>query len=107
MAILKELNALISKIFNIIKILSVKKIYKINIFKDCFNVSDVLNDKRLVKGFFKLTSKISIKSIIENKKYKPPIHCDDDLHSIKLSSRCLTFSKIEKPVDVKPETASK
>ena len=81
--------------------------YKSNILVDCFNVSEVLKDKRLVKGFFKLTSKISIKSIIENKKYKPPIHCDEDLHSIRLSSRCLIFSKIEKPVDVKPETASK
>ena len=81
--------------------------YKINIFADCFNVSDVLNDKRLVKGFFKLTSNISIKSIIENKKYNPPIHCEEDLQIIKLSSNCLIFSKIEKPVEVKPETASK
>ena len=107
MAKLKELNDRISKIFNIIKIPSVKKVYKINILTDCFKVSDVLNDKRLVKGFFKLTSNISIKSIIENKKYKPPIHCEEDLQIIRLSSRCLMFSIIEKPVDVNPETASK
>ena len=104
---LKELNDRISKIFNIIKIPSVKKIYKINILIDCFKVSDVLKDKRLVKGFFKLMSKISIKSIIENKKYKPPIHCEEDRQIIKLSSRCLMSSKIENPVDVNPETASK
>ena len=104
---LKELNDLKSKIFNIIKITSVKKVYKINIFADCFKVSDVLNDKRLVNGFFRLISKISIKSIIENKKYKPPIHCEEDLQIIKLSSRCFMFSKIEKPVEVNPETASK
>ena len=42
--------------------------YKSNILVDCFNVSEVLKDKRLVKGFFKLTSKISINKINENKK---------------------------------------
>ena len=104
---LKELNDRILKIFNIIKIAKVKKVYKINIFVLCFNISEVLKDIRLVKGFFKLTSNISIKSTIENKKYKPPIHWEDDLHNIKLSSKCFMFSKIEKPVDVNPETASK
>ena len=34
----------------------------------------VLNDKKFVKDFFKLLSKISINKIIENKKYNPPIH---------------------------------
>ena len=53
---------------------NVNNIYKINIFDDCFNVSDVLNDKKFVKDFFKLLSKISINKIIENKKYSPPIH---------------------------------
>ena len=96
-----------SIIFSIIKIPSVKDVYKINILADCFNVSDVLKDKRLVKGFFKLASKISIKRIIENKKYNPPIHWDEDLQRIKLASICLIFWKIEKPVDVNPETASK
>ena len=32
----------------------------------CLNVSDLLKDKKLVKDFLKLWSKISIKSIIEN-----------------------------------------
>ncbi len=107
MAKLKELNDLMSKILSIIKIPNVNEVYKISIFTDCFKVSEVLKDKRLVKGFFKLISKISIKSIIENKKYKPPIHCEEDRQIIRLSSRCLMFSKIEKPVDVNPETASK
>ena len=55
---LKELNERISIILSDIKIPNVKEVYKINIFADCLNVSDVLKDKRLVKGFFKLTSKI-------------------------------------------------
>ena len=44
---------------------------------------------------------------MENKKYKPPSHCDDDLHSIRLSSKCLILSKIVNPVDVNPEIDSK
>jgi len=107
MAKLNELNDRMFIIFKIIKITNVRNVYKIKILIDCFKVSEVLNDKKLVKDFFKLTSKISIKRIIENKKYNPPIHCDEDLHNIKLSSRCLTFEKIEKPVEVKPDTASK
>ena len=49
---------------------------------------------------------MSIKKIIEYKKYKPPIHCVDDLHKIKPWSICLIFSKTVKPVEVNPETAS-
>ena len=107
MAKLNELNNLMFIVFKIIKITNVRNVYKTKILIDCFKVSEVLNDKKLVKDFFKLTSKISIKRIIENKKYNPPIHCDEDLHNIKLSSRCLTFEKIENPVEVKPDTASK
>ena len=54
-----------------------------------------------------MSSNISINNIIENKKYKPPTHCDEDLHNIKLSSKCLMLSNIVKPVEVNPETASK
>ena len=60
-----------------------------NIKMDNFYKKDLLKDKKLVKDFFKLLSKISINNIIENKKYKPPIHWEDDLHNIKLSSKCL------------------
>jgi len=74
---------------------------------DCFKVSEVSNDKKFVNDFFKLLSKISINKIIENKKYKPPNHCDEDLHKIKLSSMYLILSKIVNPVDVKPDMASK
>ena len=104
---LNESKILKSKIFKMTKIANVNKIYKINIFEDCFKVSDTLNDKKFVKDFFKLLSKISINKIIENKKYKPPIHWDEDLHNIKLSSKCLTLSKTLNPVDVKPEIDSK
>ena len=71
---LNESKDLRSKIFKIANIKNVNKIQRINILDDCFKVSDVLKDKKLVKDFFKLLSKISINNIIENKKYKPPIH---------------------------------
>ena len=48
--------------------------------------------------------KIRIKKI---RKYKPPIHCDDDLHIINVGSKSLTLVNIEKPVVVKPDVASK
>ena len=50
---------------------------------------------------------MSIKKIIEYKKYSPPIHWIDDLQRIKPWSICFTFSKIVNPVDVNPDTASK
>ena len=49
---------------------------------------------------------MSIIKIIEYKKYKPPIHCMDDLHNINPWSICFIFSKTVKPVDVNPDTAS-
>jgi len=71
---LKELKDLMFRILKIIKIINVNNVYKINIFADCFKVSDVLKDKKFVNDFFKLLSKMSINRIIENKKYNPPIH---------------------------------
>ena len=44
------------KIFNITKIVTVKPEYNKNIFIDCFNTSEVLNDKKFVRDFFKLSS---------------------------------------------------
>ena len=85
----------------------VNNIYNIRIFEDCFKVSDVLKDKKFVSDFLKLLSKISINSTKENKKYNPPIHWEEDLQRIKLLSKCFIFSKIEKPVEVNPEIASK
>ena len=104
---LKELKERTSNILSIIKIKNVNTVYKIKIFIDCLKVSEVLNDKKFVNGFFKFTSKISNINTIENKKYNPPIHWEVDLHNIKLSSRCFIFSKIVNPVDVKPDTPSK
>ena len=63
-----ELNILTSKIFRIINITNVNNEYKKKIFNVCFKVSALLKDIKLVKDFLKLWSKISIKSIIENKK---------------------------------------
>ena len=104
---LSELNDLMPKIFKIIKIDKVNPEYNNKIFIDCFSVSEELKDKKFVKDFFKLSSQISIKNIIEYKKYKPPIHCIDDLQRIKLWSICFIFSNIVKPVEVKPEIVSK
>ena len=104
---LNESKNLKSKIFKITKITNVSNVYKINIFDDCFKVSDVLNDKKFVKDFFKLLSKMLINKIIENKKYNPPTHWDEDLHNIKLSSKCLMLSKMLNPVEVNPEIDSK
>tara|TARA_B110000037_G_scaffold155668_1_gene175504 strand:+ start:536 stop:751 length:216 start_codon:yes stop_codon:yes gene_type:complete len=50
----KELNILISNMFRIIKIPNVISEYKRKIFKDCFKISDLLNDMKLVKDFLKL-----------------------------------------------------
>ena len=81
---LKASKVLKFAIFKNIKIIKVKKEYKINTLKDCFKVSVLLKDKKFVSDFFKLLSKTSIKRIIEKRKYKPPIHWVDDLHKIKL-----------------------
>ena len=77
------------------------------ILKHCFIVSLELKLIKLVKEFFKFLSKISISNIIEIKKYKPPNHCEEDLHNIKLSSKCLILLNIVNPVDVNPDIASK
>ena len=103
----KELKDLISKIFKIKKIDIVIPEYKIKIFIVCFNISELLKDKKFVSDFFKLSSYISIKKIIENKKYKPPIHWIEDLHNIKPWSICFILSKIVNPVEVNPEIDSK
>ena len=101
-----ELNDLIPRMFRIIKIDKVNPEYSKRILIDCFKISDELKDKKLVKDFFKLSSWISIKKIIEYKKYSPPIHCIGDLHKIKPWSICLIFSKTVNPVEVNQETAS-
>tara|TARA_B100000787_G_scaffold8308_1_gene6260 strand:- start:709 stop:924 length:216 start_codon:yes stop_codon:yes gene_type:complete len=49
-----ELNNLTSKKFKMIKIPNVIREYKKKIFKDCFKVSALLNDMKLVKDFLKL-----------------------------------------------------
>jgi hypothetical protein len=69
-----ELKDLKSKIFKIKKIEIVIPVYNVKILIVCFNTSELLKDKKFVSDFFKLSSYISIKNIIENKKYKPPIH---------------------------------
>ena len=45
--------------------------------------------------------------IVANKNNRPPNHCELDLHNIRGLSIFLTFSIIEKPVVVNPDTDSK
>ena len=52
----KELNALISKIFKMINIEIVIAEYKMKILIVCFRTSLLLNDKKFVRDFFKLSS---------------------------------------------------
>ena len=69
-----ELNTLIFSMLRTIKIINVIKEYNKKILNDCFRVSALLKDIKFVNDFLKLLSNISINKIIENKKYKPPIH---------------------------------
>ncbi len=69
-----ELNTLIFSMLRTIKIINVIKEYNKKILNDCFKVSALLKDIKFVNDFLKLLSNISINKIIENKKYKPPIH---------------------------------
>ena len=69
-----ESNALKEKILRIIKIKRVIPEYKRKILIACFNISELSKEMKFVSVFLKLSSYISIKKIIENKKYKPPIH---------------------------------
>ena len=63
-----ELNALTLSIFRIIKIENVIIEYNRKILNDCFKVSALSKDIKLVKDFLKLLSKISINKIMENRK---------------------------------------
>jgi len=65
---LNELNALTLSIFRIIKIEKVIIEYNRKILNDCFKVSALSKDIKLVKDFLKLLSKMSINKIMENKK---------------------------------------
>ena len=105
-----KLNASKSRIliiFKAKKINNVSNEYSVIILNDCFNISLESNDKKSVTLFFKFLSKISMSKIIENKKYNPPIHWDEDLHKIKLWSKCFILLKTVNPVDVNPEIDSK
>ena len=104
---LKESKVLKSNILRIINIITVSKEYRISILKVCLKVSDILKDKKFVRDFFIFSSNISINKINENKKYKPPIHCDDDLHKIKVGSKYFMDFNVVNPVPVKPEMDSK
>tara|TARA_B100001057_G_C22597003_1_gene851267 strand:+ start:526 stop:810 length:285 start_codon:yes stop_codon:yes gene_type:complete len=52
----KESKDLIEKIFNIMKIESVKNEYKRKIFIACFNISELLKEMKFVNVFLKLSS---------------------------------------------------
>ena len=50
---------------------------------------------------------LKIKTPKKNKKYKPPIHWEDDRQRINVGSKYFIFLKVEKPVPVNPESDSK
>ena len=103
----RESNDLIEIEFKTTKISNVRPEYNKKILTACLKISELLNEIKFVKVFLKLSSYMSIKKIIENKKYNPPIHWIDDLHKIKPWSICLIFSNIVNPVEVKPDIDSK
>ena len=53
---LRESKDLMEKIFKIINIMRVKLEYNKKIFVACFNISELLNDIKLVNVFLKLSS---------------------------------------------------
>ena len=63
-----ESKDLIENKFNIMKIMRVITEYSKKIFIACFRTSELLNEIKLVKVFLKLSSYMSIKKIIENRK---------------------------------------
>ena len=63
-----ESKDLIENKFNITKIMRVIPEYNKKIFIACFRTSELLNEIKLVKVFLKLSSYMSIKKIIENRK---------------------------------------
>jgi len=69
-----ESNDLIEKIFKIINIKRVNPEYKKKILIACFKISELSKEIKFVRVFLKLSSYMSIKKIIEYKKYNPPIH---------------------------------
>ena len=107
----KELNNLTSERFNITKITKLVNEYAIKIFKTRFFI---------LFEEFKLPSPENVSSVIlklnfllekikmrNKKKYKPPIHWEEERHKTNVGSKYLIFSKIEKPVPVKPDIDSK
>ena len=69
-----------------------------------FNFFSRLKEKSTNLKPINLFEKIKI---IKIKKYKPPIHWEDDLHKIKGESKLLIFPKTENPVPDSPEIDSK
>ena len=67
----------------------------------------LLSPENVKLVILKLNVLLENNNIKNSKKYKPPIHCEDDLQRIKVGSKYFIFMKTEKPVPVKPEIDSK
>ena len=82
-----------------------------NIFRTLFFTLSadlkLLSPENVKLVILKLNVLLENNKIKNSKKYKPPIHCEDDLQRIKVGSKYFIFLKTENPVPVKPETASK
>jgi hypothetical protein len=107
----RELNNLTPEKFNkeSMMILSAEYIIKIlSILSLIFSSELKLFSPEKVRFvILKLNDLFEKTMIKKNKKNKPPIHCEEDLHRIKVGSRYLIFLKTENPVPVNPEIDSK
>ena len=81
-------------------------IFKILSFIFCSDLK-LLSPEKVKFVILKLKVLLENKRIKKNKKYNPPIHCVEDLQSIKVGSKYFIFLKTEKPVPVRPDIASK
>ena len=107
----KELKSRTPEKLSKVNIIKLKTVQKINIFIMLFFIfsSDLklLSPEQVKLVILKLKVLLENNNIKKIKKYKPPIHCVDDLQSINVGSKYFIFLKIEKPVPVNPDIASK
>ena len=74
LAMQSSVGTTLEEIFSIKNIINVKIEYKKKIFIACLKISELSKEIKFVNVFLKFSSYISIKKIIEKRKYNPPIH---------------------------------
>ena len=108
---LRELNNLKPEKFRRVRVITLNAEYMIKILSILSLIFSfelkLFSPEKVRFVILKLNDLLENIIIKKNKKNKPPIHCEEDLQRIKVGSRYFIFLKIEKPVPVNPETASK